>query len=159
MAEAASTSDRMLMHYFKDKDEILTLALNRISQEMFHLLNNGSRPMLDFEELVSLLIESIKNNQFKPYLDIWFELVHLASDGKEPYSTISKDIGKTYWNWLLSSYKPKPNEDLEQMASLIFAFIEGGVLLYKMGMDNHVDMAMEGLLKLYQRNENSTLIK
>ena len=153
MAEAASTSDRMLMHYFKDKDEIVLLALKRISQDMFQLLDHGPKHEFAFEEFVPFLIQSIKNTQYKPYFDIWFELVHLASNGKEPYRAISEEIGKTYWHWILSSSKPAANEDKERMASLLFAFIEGCVLLCKMGMHDKVDVATDVLLKFYQTSK------
>jgi hypothetical protein len=38
MASAANTSDRMLIHYFKEKDVILNITLNRISSDYIALL-------------------------------------------------------------------------------------------------------------------------
>lgn len=38
MATAAGTSDRMLMHYFKDKQDIETAVLTAISRELIELL-------------------------------------------------------------------------------------------------------------------------
>lgn len=151
MAEYASTSDRMLMHYFKDKDEILTLALKRISQDMFQQLNAVPKLEFCFEEFVPFLIKAIRSDQFKPYLDLWFELIHLASCEKEPYSSISKEIGDSYWNWILSMHKPSANDDKASLTALLFMFTEGLVMLDKMGMREKSDIAVKAMLKMYMK--------
>lgn len=146
MAETAATSDRMLMHYFKDKNEILTLALKNISQDMLLLLSRSPVGELNYKELVLFLKESIRSSTIKPYLDLWFELIYLASGNKEPYHSIAREIGDSYWNWIIKIYTPTCNEDKESMAALLFTLTEGIVMLDKMGMSDKGDSAVNTIL-------------
>ncbi len=41
MAEAAGTSDRMLLYYFADKGELLTATLTRVAARMVSLLDDA----------------------------------------------------------------------------------------------------------------------
>ncbi len=148
MAEAASTSDRMLMHYFKDKDEIMLLALSHISQEMMALLMSNPNLRLSFEAFIPFLLESIENEHFKPYFDIWFELIHLASVQSIPYASVAKEIGDTYWQWLIRTNIVDSEEWLEEKTALLFAFVEGLVLLNKMGMHDKGKLAATAMLQL-----------
>lgn len=147
MAEAASTSDRMLMHYFKDKDEIMLLALSHISQDMIALLNSNPDLRLRFEAFIPFLLESIESEYFKPYFDIWFELIHLASVQPVPYAAMAKKIGDTYWEWLIKTNRVESEEQLEEKTALIFAFVEGLVLLNKMGMQDQGKLAASAMLQ------------
>jgi len=153
MAESASTSDRMLMHYFKDKEEILTLALNYINQELIDLLERNSNMSLNFEEFVVFLNQATKNDQFKPYLNLWFELIHLASDEKEPYFSVSKSIGESYWEWLVKMYIPQDNEDKHAWVSLLYAITEGFVFLDRIGMTEKTDAAVGVLGQMYTQQK------
>lgn len=152
MAEAAETSDRMLMHYFKDKEEIMTLALKSISQELISLLTNDPTLCLDFEEFISFIYHAVSDARMKPYLNLWFELIHLGSNEKEPYWSISKEIGETYWQWLLHTYNPSISVGKEQMVALIYAITEGFVFLDKIGMADKMELALDGIHQLYQDN-------
>ena len=154
MADAALTSDRMLMHYFKDKEEILNLTLMQISQDFISLLNSDPQLKLGFDEFVIFLGEAIKDNRVRPYLNLWLELIHLASNGKDPYFAVSKKIGETYWGWLLQVYRPAVNEDKNRMAALIYALTEGFVFLDKIDMGDKIDLALEAILFLYKRRES-----
>lgn len=151
MAEAASTSDRMLMHYFKDKDEILSLSLNVISQEMIQLLSNAEQQAMTFDALVGLLSVSVQNGALKPYLNLWFELISLAGGKLEPYHSIANAIGSSYWDWILSVYEPKAGEDKEAMTALLFTFTEGLVMLDKMGLNEQSELAVQTMLTLYRQ--------
>ncbi len=152
MAKAASTSDRMLMHYFTDKEEIMCLTLKYISQNFIEILDSYSESNLRFEELVYFIYNAIKDPQLRKYLNIWFELIHLASDEKEPYYSISKNIGESYWKWISNIYSPTNNEDKDTIASLVFTFTEGALLLDKMGMTDKIESALEALMLLYNSN-------
>lgn len=149
MAEASSTSDRMLMHYFKDKNEIMILSLKIISNDLIKLLNSDTEKKLPFEVFIEVIKEATRSSIIRPYLDLWFELIHLASEKQEPYHSIAREIGDSYWAWILSMYQPKKGEDQETMTALLFALTEGLVMLDKMGMRDKSDLALHAILKLY----------
>ena len=155
MAEAAGTSDRMLMHYFKDKHEIETLVLTAISEDLIRLLNQGEGRTLAFRELLLLLNEALQSETVRPYLDLWFEITSLASGGQEPYATVTTNIGQSFWEWLMSVFEADDTIPIERdaLVSLLFVVTEGLVVLDKARLAPQMKLAVEALLQLYDRSQ------
>ena len=150
MATAAGTSDRMLMHYFKDKQDIETAVLTAISQELIELLQQPDLK-LEFTAFVRFLRQAIDEPRIKPYLNLWFEITHLATRQGEPYTSITRTIGESFDNWIKQIYVPAEGEDVEQQTALLFVFTEGLVVLNKIGLQERMDAAVEAMIDLYER--------
>lgn len=148
MAEAALTSDRMLMHYFKDKSEIMVHVLNTLNRQLICLLGGNSQLRMEFSDCLHYINQALKEPSFGPYLNLWFEIVHLSSKGEEPYVSIGKEIGETYMEWLKTIYQPKETENYEGMTSLLYALTEGFVFLNKINMNNRITLAIGALDEL-----------
>jgi AcrR family transcriptional regulator len=87
LARTAGTSDRMLLYYFTDKDEIIVAALGEISlgfaSVLAGALEGGGKRRPDV--LMSDLAAVMRSGAARPYLRLWLELSVLAARGEEPY--------------------------------------------------------------------------
>ena len=151
MADAAATSDRMLMHYFKDKSDIETRVLTAISEELMDLLNENLTLRLGFRDFLLFIREAIKDQRIKPYLNLWFEVTHLATGNKEPYVTVMQEIGKSFEQWIDRVYAPTPDENGPQLAALLFVITEGLVVLDRIEMPDRMVRAIDGMIGLYDQ--------
>lgn len=153
MAQAAGTSDRMLMHYFKDKLEIEKLVLTLISEDLIKLLHQDSERMYSFQELLLLLKNAVQSEEVRPYLNLWFEITHLSSGETEPYATVTKRIGHSFWEWMRSVYKEDELVQIEadSLVSLLIVMTEGLVVLDKAQLIPQMQLAVDALLHLYNR--------
>jgi AcrR family transcriptional regulator len=145
LAAAADMSDRMLLHYFTNKDELLTATLVHINDRLICILDSTSSEQMPLQILLPHLAQLIKNPLINPYLKLWLELVPLTAAEKEPYLAIVKQICDTFFWKLTSMLKVEHEEDRTTFASLAFAIIEGFVLLDALGFDTHITSALKGI--------------
>ena len=145
MAVAADTSDRMLLHYFMNKEELLTATLMLITNRLILLLTStGTQPM-PFHLLLPHLAVMIKDPQIQPFLRLWLQLTSSAATGEEYCRSIAKKIGDHFFEWILAVIKVERETDRKPLAALAFATIEGLVLLDTLGSDELIADALEGL--------------
>ena len=65
LAKAVGTSDRMLLYYFKDKDELIEAVLDHIAARITVILEQSRAPEpLPLESLAPMLLESMKSDLF-----------------------------------------------------------------------------------------------
>lgn len=153
LAEAAKTSDRMLLHYFKDKEEILTITLNFISNNLIEILENTRTKQMPINDLAPYLYQAIKSPQLKPYLRLWLELIAIAAKKENPFYTIARQICDSFWNWVNSTIYVDIEAEREQKSSIVMAIIEGFVILDSIDYDSRIVSALEGLYKLNSNKE------
>ena len=143
LAAAADMSDRMLLHYFTNKDELLTATLVRINDRLISILDSASAEQMPLQTLLPHLAKMIKNPHINPYLKLWLELVPLTTAEHEPYLVIAKQICDTFFEKLTSMLKVEREEELIPLASLAFAVTEGFVVLDALGLDTHIASALK----------------
>ncbi len=82
LAKAAATSDRMLLYYFKDKNEIVAATLECISARMVVLMGprTASTPQ-SFTALRAQLAGIVLDPVFWPYMRVWLETASRAAHG------------------------------------------------------------------------------
>ena len=67
LAKAVGTSDRMLLYYFKDKDDLIEAVLDHIAARITVILEQSRAPEpLPLELLAPMLLESMKSDLFGP---------------------------------------------------------------------------------------------
>jgi AcrR family transcriptional regulator len=148
LAAAAGMSDRMLLHYFVNKEELLTAALVLVTERLIGILESGRSEQIPFQVLLPHLAGMIKDHLIRPYLKLWLELVSLTTEEEESYRAIAREICDCFFDWIASALKVEREEDRRPLASLAFATIEGFVLLDALGSGSLINSALEGVTLL-----------
>ena len=145
MAAALGTSDRMLLHYFKDKEDLLSSALRLISDRLLQLLDTSRLEPLPMEDLLPLLAGMLKSPEIRPYLKLWLELAASATGQDSFYRDTARQLCESFYHWVAATLAVRDEKDRAAEASLAFATMEGFVLLDAIGLDSHISIALQGL--------------
>lgn len=130
LAKSAGTSDRMLIYYFGNKDELIKAAMNLVVQGLAGQLDTlVGTERKSRKRLLEELTAACSAAEFFPMIQVWFEAVGLAARDIGPYKDISNDIAGVFIDWLEQHQKAG---DREQAADL-FAHLEGRMLLHVIG--------------------------
>ncbi len=93
LAAAARTSDRMLLYYFKDKDELIAAVLAhirlRLAAELERVL---PRTRMESRALGETLFDLATGEALWPYMRLWLEIAALAARGDPVCRTVGKAI-------------------------------------------------------------------
>lgn len=145
LAAAVGTSDRMLLHYFADKEELLTASLNLVSQRLIAMLEAARAEPLPFDALLALLAGMVRDPRVQPYMRLWLELLPLAAGGQEPFCGIAQRISTTLRVWITGALQVNREEEREPLAALTLTIIEGFVMFDALGDDRTPASALAGL--------------
>jgi len=145
LAAAVGTSDRMLLHYFVNKEELMLAALNLVAVRMIQVLESVQSVQMPFEALIPHLVEMLKDPRIHPYLRLWLELAALSAGGETAYRSIAQEISQRFYKWIEASLEVKNEEDRAPMVALTFVTIEGIVFLD--ALDGHpiIASALKGI--------------
>lgn len=144
LASAAGVSDRMLLYYFKDKDEILSSALERLVMEMTSKLEVAvpASAQQGPEALFRQAAKVTRSPELRPYMLLWIEVSAAAARGQEPYSSLARFTLDGFHGWVLARLAPQSRKDAAA-AALLLAAIDGLALL-DAGSDTLGDLATAG---------------
>ena len=148
LAAAVGTSDRMLLHYFADKDELMTATLTLVSRRLVALLESARAEQMPFERLIAHVAVMIKDPLVRPYLRLWLELLPFAAGGNAPFGAVAGSIFTTFLEWIAAALAVEREEDRAPLAALALAIIEGFVLFDALGDDSKLSAALAGLALL-----------
>ena len=143
LAAAAGTSDRMLLYYFADKDELLTATLGHVADRLARLLDAasagaGRRP---FGMLLNEVWAAVRSPTLRPFLQLWLELAANAGRGLEPHRTAASQIADGFLAWAADRLEVEREEDRAGEAALLLATVDGLVLLEAVGRGEAADRA------------------
>ncbi|MDP3518689.1 MAG: TetR/AcrR family transcriptional regulator [Pseudohongiella sp.] len=130
LAEVAGTSDRMLLYYFENKDELLAAVLTNIAGGLSASLTQlfGTTP-LSADTVLEKLWVAAKSDAFKPHLRLWLDLAAHANRGDPLFLSIAQQISTGWINWMASLLDvPEANKDAT--AALILAAVDGQLVLF-----------------------------
>lgn len=145
LAAAAGTSDRMLLHYFVDKEELLTATLTLVTQRLIALLESVRADPMPFQSLLPQLAKMLKDARIRPYMRLWLELVTFAAGDKEPFRSIARQICSTFLNWIAAALHVENAAERESLAALMLAIIEGLIIFDALGDDAKRTAALAGV--------------
>jgi len=145
LAAAAGMSDRMLLHYFADKEELLTTTLYQVTQRLLVMLDSARPHPMPFQELVALLSAMVKDASVRPYLRLWLELAASAYGGESYHRVVARRILDSYFDWVASALQVEREEERRPLASMALALVEGLVVLDAIGSDTLAASALEGV--------------
>ncbi len=142
LAKAVGTSDRMLLYYFKDKDELIEAVLDRITARITVMLDAASAPApMPLETLAPMLVSSMQSDVFWPYLRLWLEIAALSAGGDPLYRTCGEKIGRGFVEWGARQLDAPDEASRARDAAKLLVHVEGSVLLRSLGLEDVVDLA------------------
>ncbi|MGB0919797.1 MAG: TetR/AcrR family transcriptional regulator [Alphaproteobacteria bacterium] len=122
LAEAADTSDRMLLYYFQNRDDLVGTILGHIALEMQADLDTALPEGTDQVPLTTLapqLTELVRSPPFKPYMIFWLEAAAAAARGIEPHATMSGALMDGFVAWAKARLTPEDQEKAYFILTLI----------------------------------------
>jgi AcrR family transcriptional regulator len=148
LAIAAGTSDRMLLYYFANKDEILSATLEHVALRLAGLLDEivPSTTRLSFGTLLSELWAATGSPTLQPFMRLWLDLAGSAARGLEPHRATSGHIADGFLAWIASRLDV-PEADRAGSAAALLAVIEGLVVLDAVGRHDLAKVAAAALAK------------
>jgi AcrR family transcriptional regulator len=134
LAAAAGTSDRMLLYYFADKDELLAGALGRVAERLARLLDadlaaGRGAPVLAYPDLLAQVWTAVRGESLRPYMRLWLDLAARAARGDEPYLGIAGRITDGFLAWAEARLSVERQEERAPLAALLLATVDGAMLL------------------------------
>lgn len=147
LAAAAGTSDRMLLYYFLDKDDLLNSTLTRVADRQMRMLEQAlpAGLRLPYDALFEALWSTVEAPVLQPFMNLWLELAAGAGRGIEPQRTIAARIATGFSGWLEDHLQLEPATDRAEAAALLLATFEGLLLLKSVGSTAVVDSAVARL--------------
>lgn len=143
IAETLSTSNRMLLHYFKDKEEMMIETLLYITKNLINLLESFRFEKMSFANLMPYLYKALKMPEIKPYMQLCLELISFSSNNEEPYYSIARKIEDIFYNWIETAMIIEKNEDKDEQLSAALVVIEGFVVLNALNYDDKIEKAIK----------------
>ncbi len=127
LAAAAGVSDRMLLYYFKDKAEIMALALDCIALKLAEQLG-GALPAETPLPPVSFLLkaaELTRAGPLFPYMRLGLEISAAAARGEAQYAVIANRISQGFLAWIEARLDIADPVERRETAALILILVDG----------------------------------
>ena len=132
MAKAAGTSDRMLLYYFKDKDELVSAVLATLAGRLTALLaTHMAEAPLPLDTLRARLATVLTDDTLWPYMALWLEMASLAARGDPVCRAVGEQLGRGFLAWGSAQLD---SADIEGDAARLLVSLEGMVLLRSLGL-------------------------
>jgi AcrR family transcriptional regulator len=142
LAAASGTSDRMLLYYFRDKNDLLAATLGCIAARMLALLNDALPGQYRYAALLPKVAALLASDALRPYMVIWLELAALAARGQEPFQTIAGQLADGFLAWTGERLEVGEPQRAPQ-AALLLATVDGMMLLRAIGRQGAVSAALQ----------------
>lgn len=142
MADSAKTSDRMLLHYFPDKDTLVTAALDMIVNRLLAMMDASRPTAVPLAEVPLRLRTMMGHPDVRPYLRLWIEMLPMAQAKTEPYAGSVTKICHSMHAWVCRLTSSDEGQEAKIPAALIYVFVEGILLMDALGCPDIADTAI-----------------
>jgi len=130
LARAAGLSDRMLLYYFRDKEEVLSAALTQGARQLTVLLDAAiDDRRRDAATLEADLRRAMEDEGFWPFTCLWFEIAANAARGDPLYRQVGGAIAAGFCDWIADRLAIDDADARRAAAWRLLALIEGAQLL------------------------------
>lgn len=137
LAKAAGTSDRMLLYYFKDKDEIVRAILEHGAARLTVLLNERKAPEpLPRQRLLVTLVDILFADDLLPYMQLALEIASLAARGDPLYRAVGEQIERGFLAWAGAQLDCADDAERAVEAAQLLIALEGILFLKSVGLDD-----------------------
>lgn len=140
LAEAAGTSDRMLLYYFRDKADVMAAAIECIAGRLVAVLEEKRSPAAVLPgDLRPRLLEAVLSDALWPYMRLWIEIAAQAGRGDPFFRETGQAIGEGFLAWIEVQLDCPDTERRAAEAAHLLALIEGVLVLKALGLDAALD--------------------
>ena len=142
LAEAAGTSDRMLIYHFGTKDELIAALLQHLAQDLAQKLGAAlpSEPFSTEAALLEALVALTRSDTGAPYMRVWLDILSAAMNGSLLHRETGRLMIEGYFDWLKERL-PENTADPDVTVRKIMLAIEGTHVLDAAGQAGAADIA------------------
>lgn len=135
LAEAAGTSDRMLLYYFRDKEELMAATLAHGAARLTALLgaamDDRRRPA---DVLERELLAVAGGPEIWPFMCLWFEIAAIAARGDPVYLAVGGGIAAGFRQWIADRLAIDDPIERNAAALRTMMTVDGALLLRGVGV-------------------------
>ncbi len=153
LASAAGVSDRMLLYYFSDKNDVLVTVLGSLSSDLAQRLASAfpETQIMPVSELAVRLTQELLSDNHRPYIRLGVEIMSAAARKEQPFMLLSEGIRATFIQWIVTRMDAPEGSDREAVAAILLGLIDGLVLIGACVEDDLVERAIETIPALVGR--------
>ncbi len=144
LAQAAGTSDRMLIYHFSNKETLIRELLGYIAGVYSTALDmalGDDRPTTR-QQCLARILDQARQPTMQPFMILWWEIVAGAARGIPGYREAAQEMITKQIAWL-EAQMPADDPDPAGGARYLLTLMEGTLMLGTVG---HARTAREGLL-------------
>lgn len=139
MAAAAGLSDRMLLYYFKDKDEILTAVLAELSERFEAALDSRRMEKAMRKDALHTALDAVVlDDALWPLLRLRLELATKVARQEAPFAAAGRAMARAFHQWIEGQLITANPELRRAEATEIMIGLEGVVVLKCLDMGDLV---------------------
>ncbi len=139
MAEATGQSDRMLLYYFKDKDEIISETLVALTIRFMAVLMTRKSPIsLRKDALHAVLDNVVLSDDIWPFLRLWLDLAARTAHDDLLYQPAGQAIAQGFHQWIEGQLTTVSPDLRRKEATEIMIGLQGVIVLKSVGMQELV---------------------
>jgi AcrR family transcriptional regulator len=144
LAAAAGTSDRMLMHYFRDKNELLHATLMVITNRLVAVLDETRTSTSPIGRLIPSVTATLSTPPIVPFVRVWLDLV--AGAAVHPgHRQVAGRIASLFEQWVRNALEVDVEEDRAPLAAVALAIIEGQLIFTAIGRPGMMRRSLAGV--------------
>lgn len=145
LAAAAGTSDRMLLYYFADKDELIAAVYARIGARFTALLEAGfaDGARRTPEALLAELWAAMASPAVAPFMRFWLDVASAAARGAATERAVAGGIAQGFAEWIEARLDIAEPDARAHAAARLLATIDGMMLLDAVGLPDLAARAAE----------------
>ena len=148
LATAAGTSDRMLLYYFRDKDELMTATLEEIATRMLLQLDEAVplAPPRSSSDLLHAIWAAMAAEALMSFMHVWLDLASGAARGLQPHRDFAGRLADGFLDWVAARLEPGADGEPSPMAPTLVAAIEGLLFVSAIGRSELAESAVVELM-------------
>lgn len=143
LAAAAGTSDRMLLYYFADKDELIAATLAVVAARLTTMLDAAQSAPAPLEVVTQRLALQIADPALWPYQRLFLEIASLAANGDAGLRGLGERLGRGFLAWGAAQLIAENDAARARDAARLLVMCEGMVFLRAIGLEDVAHQAVE----------------
>jgi AcrR family transcriptional regulator len=144
LANAAGTSDRMLVYHFRTKDGLIAELLLFLAEDLAGKLEQGlpAQRAQTCRDCVTDIAALLRRKPYNAYMRLWLDIVSAAGQGSRMHARVGHDMITGYLDWLAKRL-PTTTKNPAATAGLMMTLIEGMIILDTVGHSTIADSAVD----------------
>jgi AcrR family transcriptional regulator len=127
LAAECQISNRMLLYYFEDKNDILTTVLTQLADEFADRLAELAPDDCEMSPLELLKVSAVfsRNAEMQPYFRVFIEVIAASAKGVPPYPAIAESMFDGFLEWTSQRLAITNPDERRATAIALIAIIDG----------------------------------